>query len=310
MSARVVVIGSINVDLFAQVERHPEPGETLLGDGGRRAPGGKGANQALAARLQGADVTLVGSVGHDADAEIALSLLREAGVDLTGVTPVEDLTGLAIITVSAAGENTIVVIPGANSAIDAARVEQCIADLNADDVVVLQGELPHAVTQRAARAAAARGLRVIFNVAPWAEYDHDVLMCADPLVLNEHEARQTLASLGGPEVNAAQEQPQESFASAARWLVEQGAGAVVVTLGGRGAVIADDDGATHVAGQSVQVKDTTGAGDAFVGALAARLVAGDDLATAAQYANTVGAYVVQRSGAQPSYPRAEEIHGV
>ena len=306
MIPRIVVIGSINVDLFSQVRQHPTPGETVLGDGGRRAPGGKGANQALAARLQGAPVAMIGTVGTDPDAQIALRMLNDAGVDLSQVvTTDEAVTGLAIITVSDAGENTIVVIPGANHVIDAQRVQKQVDDLQEGDIVVLQGELPREATEAAARAAHGKNHRVIINIAPWGELDRYVLTCADPLVLNEHEARQTITSLGGeaPSPSAT----CDDFSTCAQWLVEQGIPSVVITLGGAGAIVANSDESAYIPGQQVAVTDTTGAGDAFVGALAARLSLGDGMFAACKYANKVGAYVVQRHGAQPSYPKAEDL---
>lgn len=315
MSPRLIIVGSTNVDLFSHVERHPSPGETLLGTGGERSPGGKGANQALAAALQGASVTFVGAVGDDPDAEVALASLRERGVDLSSVlTGGGSRTGLAIITVSEDGENTIVVIPGANAEVSIEHARSTIAAMSTDDVLLLQGELSRETTETAIRAAAGRGIRTIFNVAPWATFDPDVLMMADPLVLNEHEAALAAGELGlGPEI--ATGEPGELAAA----LRGAGMRSVVITLGGAGAVVARR-GEPAMAGDAadlprptfhpsprVSVVDTTGAGDAFTGALAARVLHGDDLPAAVGHAVRVGAFAVQHPGAQPSYPDQDAI---
>lgn len=295
MTARLVVIGSTNVDLFAHVVRHPSPGETVLGDGGGRAPGGKGANQALAAALQGAPVRFVGAVGDDPDAQTAVGSLREAGVDLDAVQVVEGPTGLAIITVAEDGENTIVVVAGANAAVTPEQARREVDAMADGDVLLLQGELPRATTQAAARAAVAAGHRVVLNVAPWGALDADVLTTADPLVLNEHEAALAVAELG---LRPADDEPL----ALAQALVGAGTRSVVLTLGAAGAVVVDAQGAESVPSPRVDAVDTTGAGDAFTGALAARLLTGDDLLTSVRHAVRVGAYAVQRRGAQPSYP--------
>lgn len=298
MTGRLLVVGSTNVDLFAHVERHPAPGETLLGTGGERSPGGKGANQALAAALQGAHVSFVGAVGEDPDADVALASLRAAGVDLAQVGALPQVrTGLAVITVSADGENTIVVIPGANAEVGPEQARDAVAAMAAEDVLLLQGELRRETTEAAVRAAAERGIRTIFNVAPWSSVDVDVLTLADPVVVNEHEAALAAAELGlEPEVAAGD---PGALATA---LLGAGMRSVVITLGGAGAVVARPEGATSHPSPRVSVVDTTGAGDAFTGALAARLLQGDDLPEAVSHAVRVGAYAVQHPGAQPSYP--------
>ncbi|MFX0537173.1 ribokinase [Ornithinimicrobium sp. Y1847] len=295
MTPSLVVIGSTNVDLFAQVTRHPTPGETILGSGGGRTAGGKGANQALAAGLQGAPVRFVGAVGDDGDARIALGSLEDADVDVTDVQVAEGQpTGLAIITVADDGENTIVVVPGANATVTPADARRAVEAMAQGDVLLMQGELSRTTTETAIRQAVAAGHRVILNVAPWGSLDGDVLTAADPLVLNEHEARQAVAELGLAGAH--------DSAGCARALREAGTPSVVVTLGPEGAVAVDADGETHVPSPRVQAVDTTGAGDAFTGALAARLLQGDNLRTAVAHAVRVGSYAVQHAGAQPSYP--------
>lgn len=298
MTGTVVVIGSINVDLFAHVRSHPVPGETVLGTGGERAPGGKGANQALAARLQGAAVRLVGAVGDDSDAVVALGLLRQTGVDLSGVSTLsEHPTGLAIITVSEDGENTIVVISGANAAVPKEQALHAVERLHDDDILLMQGELPTDVTATIIRAARERGVRVALNLAPYVELPDDVLRLVDPLVVNELEAAAVARQLG---LNT------RSGMATARGLLDHGLASVVVTLGSRGSLLGDATGVTPLPAVRVTAIDTTGAGDAFTGALLARLAAGDGLVDAARHATRVGAYAVQHQGAQPSYPASED----
>lgn len=298
MSPTLVVIGSANVDLFAKVVRHPRPGETLIGSGGGRSAGGKGANQALAAALQGARVSFAGAVGDDGDAQVALGPLRQQGVDLAAVAVHGGApTGLAIITVAEDGENTIVVLAGANAHVTAADAEATVARMRDGDVLLMQAELPRETTQAAVRAARAAGRRVVLNVAPWEALDIDVLTSADPLVLNEHEAGQALVELG---LTA----PDDDPLAAASLLLSAGAGSVVVTLGAEGAVVATAHGRALVPSPRVRAVDTTGAGDAFTGALAARLLDGVDVVDAVRHAVRVGAYAVQHHGAQPSYPSA------
>ncbi|MRH28447.1 ribokinase [Microbacterium sp. SYP-A9085] len=293
-SAGVTVVGSINVDEIVVVPRHPEPGETLLATSSALAPGGKGANQAVAAARLGADVHMVGALGDDDRAAVALSLLADAGVDLAGVSRADAPTGIARITVDAGGENTIIVIPGANARVDAAFVaahEQAIA---AAAVVVLQGEIPATGSARAAELATGR---VLLNLAPVVEMPDAVLRTADPLVVNVHEARLLLTAWGDDGGD-----PDDG--EAAGRLRRHGIRSVVLTRGEHGAVCVDAAGVTSISSPRVAAVDTSGAGDAFVGALAARLAAGDDLRTAAAFAVRVGAFAVRGAGTQPSYPWA------
>lgn len=292
---RVVVLGSLNADVFARVARHPRPGETVLGSGGEVRAGGKGANQAAAAALAGARVVMVGAVGDDAYAAVATGNLVGAGVSMDGVRTVAGPTGLALITVSADGENSIIVIPGANAAVGEPELAQ-LDSLGAGDVVVLQGEVPVAAVTAAARAAAERGARVVVNLAPVVALPADVLRLADPLVVNEHEGEGALRLL---DADPAGLSPDELCAR----LREQGVPSVVMTLGGAGAIIAaGTPPATRIPAEEVTVVDTTGAGDAFAGALAAGLCNGEDLIDAARRATRFAAEAVQHEGAQDSYP--------
>lgn len=296
-SADIVVVGSINADLTVTVPRHPNPGETLLGDGGGLTAGGKGANQACAAAKLGASVALVGAVGDDANAGPATAVLRASGVDLSNVEEVEDVTGLAVITVAADGENTVLVVPGANARVDADFVRAHRAPVEAAQLVLLQGEIP---ADGFAEAVALAGGRVVVNLAPVVDVPREALLQADPLLANEHEAGLILAQLGADDTG----EPE----TLAQRLLDVGFPSVVLTLGAAGALVADADGLRPIPTPRVDAVDTVGAGDAFAGALCHRLVAGDSLDEAAAFAARVGAFAVQRPGAQPSYPStADEL---
>lgn len=263
----------------------------MLGRSSTVLPGGKGANQAVAAARLGAHVTMVGAVGTDAHAGIVLTGLAAAGVDLREVRRVDGPTGLAVVEVSDDGENTIVVLSGANAQVTPDAVGSSVQSIAGAAVVVVQGELPACATEAAVRAATGR---VIINLAPAIDLDPSVLLRADPLVVNEVEAGQVLAALGGDATSGP--------AAVVRALLTCGLGSVVLTLGGSGALAADADGVLSVAAPAVPVIDTTGAGDAFVGALAARLATGGTLGDAVRFAVRVGSFSVQHPGAQPSYP--------
>lgn len=295
----LTVVGSINADLTSRVKRHPNPGETLLGSGGGITAGGKGANQAVAAAYLGANVAFVGAVGKDPYVEPALKHLRDSGVDLSHVAEVDDTTGLAIITVSDDGENTIVVIPGANAHVDSAFVQERTAPIEQADIVLLQGEIP--ADGFAAAVAAASG-RVIVNLAPVVEVDKKALLAADPLLANEHEAGLILDQLG---VKASSDAPKDLAQS----LIDAGFNSVVLTLGAEGALVATGGELVDIPTLKVTAVDTTGAGDAFAGALCTRLLAGDELVQAATFAARVGATSTLRNGAQASYPKEADVLG-
>lgn len=287
------VVGSINADLVVHTARHPKPGETLLGHGGEITAGGKGANQAVAAALLGARVSFVGAVGSDAYAAPAMHYLEASGVNLDHVARTDEVTGLAVITVDEQGENTIIVVPGANALVDAPFVATHSSPIAAAELVLLQGEIP---ADGFAQAVELTTGRVVVNLAPVVEVDNEALLRADPLLANEHEAGLILEQLGfdgeGSPPELAQRLRAAGFAS------------VVMTLGARGALVADDD-LTEIASPQVTPVDTTGAGDAFAGALCARLLKGDSLVEAARYATRVGAFAVTGPGAQASYPHRE-----
>jgi ribokinase len=285
-------VGSANADLVVQVPRRPLAGETLLGSDLQVHPGGKGANQAAAAARAGARTRLVACVGDDGHGALLRERLEEAGVDVGGVWMTDRPTGTAIILVTPDGENSIVVSPGANSAVDLDLVEGSGAGWSEAAVVVLSMEIPAATVDHVAAAASAHGIRIVLNAAPAHALPRPTLSVCDPLVVNEHEARIVLGRAGGT----------DDFEELAAGLLAAGARSVVITLGADGALVADRGGTHREPGRRVEVVDTTGAGDAFVGALACELSHGASLRDATRFAVALSALSVQGRGAQPSYP--------
>ncbi|OMH77992.1 ribokinase [Corynebacterium pseudotuberculosis] len=292
MLKTVAVVGSINADLSVRVHRPPTPGETVLGMDSSISPGGKGANQAVAAALQGAKVVFIGAVGKDSYAEPAMELLRASSVSLEHVSAVDGPTGSAVITVSDDGENSIIVIPGANAAVDAAYVAKNAEAIAGADIVLLQGEIPADGFLEAIKAATGR---IVVNLAPVISVDREALLKADPLMANEHEANLILEQLGS---SISSDDPHEL----AQELLAQGFASVVLTLGSKGALVADPQASVIVPSPKVTAVDTTGAGDAFAGAFVAQLLSGASSVEAAQHAVRVAAYAVQYRGTQVSYP--------
>lgn len=277
------------MDRVVRVARHPAPGETVLGGDTAQFPGGKGANTAVAAARQGVRTGFVGAVGADEGGALLLAALADAGVDTSTVRRIDGPSGAAHITVDADGENSIVVSPGANARVsedDVRRAEDVIA---AAKVLFAVLEVPLKTVRYAVAHAAARGVRVVLNASPVAELPAKTLAALDPLVVNKHEAAVLLGKEGSGEELAAE-------------LRAAGPRSVVVTLGAAGVVIADADGILVIPVPDVDgdVVDTTGAGDAFAGALAGRLATGASLADAAHDAVAYAAESVTRHGAQGS----------
>ncbi|WP_324289763.1 ribokinase [Frigoribacterium sp. SL97] len=300
----VVVVGSINVDQVVTVDRLPLPGETLIGSSMTLSPGGKGANQAVAAARRGARTVMIGAVGDDGRADDALPHLRSSGVDVSGVDTVPGPTGLAIVSVGGDSENTIVVVPGANGAVSASFVGGHAGALADAAVVVLQGEIP---VDGIAAAVQHAGGRVVFNLAPVIDVSADVVKAADPLVVNEHEGRLLLAAWAGSgSASASDEEARVDDESVVASLRAQGVTSVVMTRGAAGAIVSDASGTVLVASPRVAAVDSSGAGDAFVGALAAGLAAGASLLESARDAVRVGAFSVTGVGTQASYPTLED----
>ncbi|GAB2580297.1 ribokinase [Microlunatus antarcticus] len=300
--AKVIVVGSANQDYIVRVPAPPGPGETVLATSLLKQPGGKGANQAVAAARLGGDVTLVASVGDDDDGALLIRQLRSEGVDTADVEIISrGRTGLGLVSVDDSGENSITVVPGTNFALTTDRVRRTIgrvADETGAATMIAQAEVLPEIFTAAIRAAEASGARVIFNLAPFQPVADDLLAACDPLVLNEAEAS---GLLGRPVGGAAQ---------AARAVDElRGrARSVVVTVGAEGACWADAWSSGHApAEKGVNTVDTTGAGDAFVGAVAVELARGATLEEAVTVGVRAGTFAITSPGAQSSYAGREDL---
>ena len=299
---RVFVAGSINMDVVATADRHPKVGETVAGNAVLYFPGGKGANQAVAAAKLGASTTLIGRLGQDAFGDQLKAFLAAEGIDLGFVRQTAGAhTGTAIITVANA-DNTIVVIPGANALVDAADVAGAV--FGKDDIAVSQFEIPLATIDAFFERARTAGATTILNPAPALAFDRKLLGLVDALVLNETE----LGLLAGTGFRESDDDAR--FIEAARSLQSFPAQTICVTLGKRGALALVGGAPLIIPGRTVAAIDTTGAGDCFVGALAAQLADGAAMRDALEYANAAASICVQRMGAAPSMPTAEEVEAL
>lgn len=299
---RVFVAGSINMDVVATADRHPRIGETVAGRQVLYFPGGKGANQAVAASRLGARTTLIGRLGTDSFGAELRTFLGDQGIDLGYVQEMAEAhTGTAIITVAEA-DNTIVVIPGANGLVGADDVE--IVPLLAGDVAVSQFEIPLPAIAAFFRRGRAAGATTLLNPAPAQKMSDELLALVDILVLNETE----LGFLAGAEVSDGDEAAE--IIDVARQLQARHDQTICVTLGKRGVLALAGREEIAVQGRTVKAIDTTGAGDCFVGALAAQLADGAPLRAALAFANAAASISVQRMGAGPSMPTAAEVKAV
>jgi len=296
----VCVVGAANIDLISYVPRLPEMGETLHGTEFRMGYGGKGANQAVMAAKLGADVTMVTKLGKDVFGDGTLENFRTMGIDTRFVTVTEEASsGVAPIFVDPSGNNAIVIVTGANDLITEAEIEDARAAMAASGVVVCQLEVPVETTRLALRAARAEGVTTVLNPAPArSDLPDELLALSDVFCPNQSEA----ALLTGRRVDTVDE-----AAAVAEVLRARGPGAVVITLGEAGCLVADGDGVEHVEGVAVDAVDSTGAGDAFVGALAYFLARGDALRDGARWANRVAALSVLGQGTQTSFPDRADL---
>ena len=301
--ARIVVVGSFNMDLVVRMPAIPKPGETLLGGVFATYPGGKGANQAVAAARLGGEVTMIGRVGADAFGDQLLTMARSEGIDtrFVSIDP-HAATGVALIEVDAQGQNSIAVASGANFTLTAADVAAAFAQIERVDLVVMPLETPMDTILTAAELARKAGARVVLNPAPAQHLAPELLKNIDVLIPNEHEA----AFMAGAAIQSAQDAQR-----VAAHLLRSGPGSVIVTLGSQGALIAEatapEPTYTWAVAFSVKAVDTTAAGDGFVGGLAVALGEGYSLPAAARFASAAAAISVTRIGAQPSLPTRAEV---
>jgi len=299
MHPKIVVVGSLNMDLIVSAPRIPAPGETIIGHAFNTAAGGKGANQAVAAARLGAQVSMVGCVGDDAYGQAQLYNLAADGVDTTFVrVDPETHTGVALITVDDAGENSIVVSSGANWRMTATDVNAAEAVIAGANMLLLQLETRLEVVERAVKVAVQHSVPVVLNPAPTSHLSPELLAAVSYLIPNESEA----SFLSGQPVT-----DLDSAWAAARHLRSGGVGTVVLTLGEQGALLVAEGQEAHVPAFPVQAVDTTAAGDAFVAGFAVTVASGRSLLQAVRFAAASGALAATKLGAQPSLPFLEEV---
>ena len=294
----ITVFGSINMDLVATTPRLPKPGETVPGTGFATAAGGKGANQALAARRAGAVVRMVGAVGKDEFAAPALDLLDKAGTDLSDVARVEGPTGTALILVGGDGENMIAVVPGANGTVSAEQAQDTTSKSTRGDILMLQLEVPPASVRAALKAAKLQGVRTVLNTAPLIAEATELARLADIVIANETEFER-LVGRDNLSASEREEMLMQMHGETGQILI--------ITLGGDGVIAAEGNVLHRTKGLKIEPVDTVGAGDTFCGYLAASLDAGLSFGDALRRAAVAGSLACLKPGAQPSIPEAAEV---
>jgi ribokinase len=294
MGNHIVVVGSLNIDLVVRTLRHPKIGETVLGYDFNTYPGGKGANQAVAAARLGASVMMIGRVGSDSFGDTLLSTVKANGVDIMHISRDRSTpTGVGFITVDDLGQNTIVVASGANGTITPEEIKMAEAAFIGAGVLLLQLECPINVVEKAIEIAQRHNVRIVLNPAPAQLLDAHLLQQVDFLVPNQSE----LLLLAG----------QESTGAAIDFLTSVGVKQLVITMGEAGALVVAGGNQVHIPAFHIQAVDTTAAGDAFAGAFAVALMEGRTILEAARWGNAAGALAVMRAGAQPSLPDRENL---
>jgi ribokinase len=294
----ILVIGSLNMDLVAVSERLPAKGETILGDKFMTFPGGKGGNQATAAAKLGAKVYMAGCVGNDSFGDELLASLQSNAVHTQYIERHGESTGIALITVDAAGMNTIVVVPGANNSCGRAQVDAALSGVGEPGILILQHELPKQTVEYAIRAAHLQGWVIVVNPAPARPVSREMLSMVDILIPNETEASAM--------TDRSIESEQDAIL-AAKEFVNAGVGWVVITLGSKGAVCCSQEESCRIEALKVNAVDTTAAGDAYIGALTFALSEGRPMLEGLHFASAAAAFSVTRRGAQPSLGTRKEI---
>ncbi|NMM62124.1 ribokinase [Clostridium sp. P21] len=303
----VCILGSINMDLVLRVDRMVKSGETILSKSFQRISGGKGANQAVAARRLGANVCMVASVGNDENGLELVKVLKKDNIDVSNVNYSDtNPTGMAIITVDDLGNNSIIVVPGANMEINPSYIENLKQVIVSSKILVAQFETPVEATIQAFKIARENGVVTVLNPAPAKNIPEELLELTDIIAPNETEAF---------ELTSIEVKDEESIRKASNKFLEKGVKFVIITLGEKGAAIVDKDKLSIVPAYKVKAIDTTAAGDSFIGALISKLVNSDivdfnSIENSIKFANKVSSIVVQRAGAQPSLPYLEEVKEV
>lgn len=304
MQKNVCILGSINMDLVLKVDRMVKPGETILAEDFNKVPGGKGANQAVAAKRLGANVCFIGMTGMDDNGSELLNAFKKDNIDISHIkVSKNDPTGMAIITVDKDGRNSIVVVPGANMKIDNVSIGEAADVIKKSKLLIAQFETPVEATIEAFRIAKENGVITILNPAPARKVPEELLRLTDIIAPNETEAFD-LTNVKVDDVDQVRE--------AADKFIEKGVRFVIITLGERGAALVSKEELTVVPAHKVKAVDTTAAGDSFIGALASKLqsdkeMSFENIERAIKFANKVSSIVVQKQGAQPSLPYLDEV---
>ena len=294
---RILVIGSSNTDMTVRSATLPKPGETVLGGDFRMGPGGKGANQAVAARLLGGEVTFVCKLGRDMFGEGASKHYESCGLDTSKILWSDKPSGVALITVDSKAENSIVVASGANADMTVTDIDSVADIIKSSGILLLQLEIPMDTVVHAAEIAYNAGVQVVLNPAPAAVLPAELLKCVSILIPNETEA----SAISGIDINNF-----ETAAAAAERLKGMGVREVIITMGSRGSVVCDGD-CTFVPAVKVNAVDTTAAGDTFCGGVCVALSEGKDLLEAVKFATAASSIAVQRPGVQDSIPNRCEV---
>ena len=298
MKGKIVIIGSTNTDMTAFCDKMPKPGETVLGNEFVMGPGGKGANQAVAAKRLGGDVKFICKVGEDIFGENTIRHFKDEGLDTSGVMFSKRPSGVALITVDKGAENCIVVASGANNDYTEEDIRSCRVAIESCDILLMQLEIPVPAVLEAARIASAKGTFVVLNPAPACDLPEEIFKYISLFIPNETE----LQKYSGKEVF-----DEESARKAAASLMEKGVGNIIVTMGSKGSLICEGQTASFIKARKVKAVDTTGAGDCYCGALCVALSEGKSLSESAEFATKASAIAVQRPGAQVAMPYRNEI---
>ncbi|MBZ9635375.1 ribokinase [Clostridium sp. FP1] len=301
--SKICILGSLNLDIVLKVENMPKIGETIFAKSLTTMPGGKGANQAVASRRMGSEVYMIGKVGLDSNGEFLVGKLENDGINTDYVfKDNKETTGTAIINVNCEGNNSIVVVAGANMSINIDEIKQSYSIIKACDAIVAQFETPSEITIAAFNYARSQGIITILNPAPAKKIDENLLKCTDIIIPNETEACELTGILV---------EDLESAKKAAANFIKMGVNYVIITLGSKGAALITKEKAELIPAILVNAIDTTAAGDSFIGAVASKLGSEElnyeNLKKAIVFANKVSSIVVQRSGAQPSIPSYKEV---
>ena len=298
MKGKILVIGSTNTDMTAFCPKMPVPGETVLGNDFTMGPGGKGANQAVAAKRLGGDVSFICKVGKDIFGENTIRHFKEEGLDTAGVMISSKPSGVALITVDKDAENCIVVASGANNDYTEEDIRSCSDMIDGCDILLMQLEIPVPAVLEAARLGHKAGKFVVLNPAPACELPEEIFGYLSLFIPNETE----LAKYSGMEVN-----DEQTAAKAAKCLMDKGVGNIIVTMGSKGSLICQEGGSVFVKARKVEAVDTTGAGDCYCGALCVALSEGRNLTEAAGFATKAAAQSVRKAGAQNAMPFRNEV---